>query len=93
MDSLTYFEIVLYLHSGIYQHSCHWVYKNTVRRRSRKFYTKNGHLYLIGSEIQVLYRSKARGKISEKHRSNNHLTEDNLRPLVHEKFMVMHLQT
>ena len=93
MDSRTYFEIVLYLRSGVYHRNCHWVEKSGIRRRSGKFYTKNGHLYFIGSEIQVLRCSNARAKISEIHRSHNHLSRDKLRPLVRRKFMVKHLQT
>ena len=93
MDSRTYFEIVLYLQSGVYPWNCHCVEKSSICRRSRKLYTKKGHLYLIGSEIQVLHRSNARAKISETHRSNNHLSRDKLRPLVRQKFLFMHLQT
>ena len=92
MDSRTYFEIILYLRSGVYPRNCHWVEKNSIRRRSRKFYTKNGHLYLVGSDIQALHRSNARTKISQMHSSNGHLPRYKLMPLVSQKFNVMHLK-
>ena len=66
--------------------------KTAFAAEAENFFTKIGHLYLVGSNIQVLHRSNARTKISQMHSSNGHLPRYKLMPLVSQKFRVMHLK-
>ena len=78
MDSRKYFEVVHFLQSGLLPRKSTKTTRHSLRRRSRKYFTKDGRLYLIVSNLEVLHRGNARIKLLELHRESGHPAGRNL---------------